>query len=318
MLAERKTPDLTKLSYPMLGSPKLDGIRCLMRGGKAMSRKLKLIPNRYVQECLNGLPDGPDGELIVGRDTEARVWNDTQSGVMSRDGEPNFTYQIFDHAADPTLGFAQRFAKASAFVEDYAEAYPWLRVVPHHMLNSAAEVEALEEQYVSLGYEGLILRSLDGGYKYGRATMREGTLLKVKRFTDHEFICVDYVERFHNSNEQERDERGYAKRSHAKAGKVGTDTLGALIGRIGVRADGSLIPAGESISENEFVDFEIGTGYTDTERASLWARRDTDLIGSVHTFKFQGLTPDERKPRFPVWKGERHALDLGTLEREAV
>jgi DNA ligase-1 len=308
MLAERKKPDLDKLTYPLLGSPKLDGIRCIIRNGEALSRKLKPIPNSYVQDSLRGLPEGLDGELIVGGEVDSRVWNGTQSGIMSRDGEPDFSYWIFDTVS--SANFADRYNRACEIVLEYAEAYPWLRIVPHHLLNSPEEAMTHEENYVSKGFEGLMLRSLDGPYKFGRSTLREGYLLKLKRFEDAEAIVIDVVERMHNANEQERDERGYAKRSHAKAGKVGTDTLGALVCCIGVREDGSLVPADEVPFPHERVEFEVGTGFTDEQRAALWARRDTDLIGSVHTFKFQGLTPDERKPRFPVWKGERNTGDL--------
>ena len=308
MLAERKKPDLDKLTYPLLGSPKLDGIRCIIRNGQALSRKLKPIPNGHVQDCLRGLPEGLDGELIVGGEVDSRVWNGTQSGIMSRDGKPDFTYCIFDFVGGDD--FAARYRRAVEVVAEYKPAYPWLRAVPHHTIESQYDAIKYEEHYVSCGFEGLMLRSLDGPYKFGRSTLKEGYLLKLKRFEDAEAVVIDVVERMHNANEQERDERGYAKRSHAKGGKVGTDTLGALVCCIGVRDDGSFVPADEIPFPNERIEFEVGTGFTDEQRAALWARRGSDLIGSIHTVKFQGLTPDERKPRFPVWKGERDKGDL--------
>lgn len=303
LLAERKKPDLTKLTYPKLGSPKLDGIRCIIRDGQALSRKLKPIPNTFVQDCLRGLPEGLDGELIVGGEVDSRVWNGTQSGIMSRDGEPDFKYWIFDCVGDS--GFADRYRRAVEIVNEYLPAYPWLRSVPHHTITGVDDAEHYESYYVEKGFEGLMLRSLDGAYKFGRSTLKEEILLKLKRFEDAEAIVIDVVERMHNTNEQERDERGYAKRSHAKAGKVGTGTLGALVCSIGVREDGSVGLPGEGVKE---VTFEIGTGFTQEQRETLWARGD--LRGTIHTFKFQGLTPDEQKPRFPVWKGERAAVDL--------
>ena len=55
------------LSYPLLASVKLDGVRALVVDGVVMGRSLKPIPNKHVQRLfghtqLNGL----DGELIVG------------------------------------------------------------------------------------------------------------------------------------------------------------------------------------------------------------------------------------------------------------
>mgnify|MGYP005609938573 FL=1 len=49
-------------------SPKLDGIRAIVRGGVVMSRNLKPIPNPVVQERFKHL-EGFDGELIVGDST---------------------------------------------------------------------------------------------------------------------------------------------------------------------------------------------------------------------------------------------------------
>ena len=39
-----------KIRYPVLATPKLDGIRCLMVKGTAMSRSMKPIPNTFVQD----------------------------------------------------------------------------------------------------------------------------------------------------------------------------------------------------------------------------------------------------------------------------
>src|SRR3954463_13358332 len=68
--------DLKKLRFPVLTSPKLDGVRCIIQGGVALARSLKPIPNVNVQKALKGLPDGIDGELIMGeptaRDAEGR------------------------------------------------------------------------------------------------------------------------------------------------------------------------------------------------------------------------------------------------------
>ena len=57
--------DLAAVRFPVLASPKLDGVRCVIRDGVAMTRTLKPIPNRHVRAMLAHLPD-LDGELIAG------------------------------------------------------------------------------------------------------------------------------------------------------------------------------------------------------------------------------------------------------------
>ena len=68
--------DPAKLKYPCIASPKLDGVRGLVSGGSVLSRSLKQIPNKFVQEMLGGYPplDGFDGELIVGSPTDKNCY----------------------------------------------------------------------------------------------------------------------------------------------------------------------------------------------------------------------------------------------------
>ena len=92
MLACKTPADLSVLHFPLLASPKLDGIRCLITEQGPMSRSMKPIRNRYVQEVLSH-PHllGADGELIVGNATDPDVYRTSNSGVMSENGEPDFT-----------------------------------------------------------------------------------------------------------------------------------------------------------------------------------------------------------------------------------
>jgi len=89
------TADLEKLRLPLLGSPKLDGIRAIVIDGVVVSRNLKPIPNRRIQAIfgknfLNGL----DGELIVGDPTAKDAFRQTSSGVMSIEGDPDAMFHV--------------------------------------------------------------------------------------------------------------------------------------------------------------------------------------------------------------------------------
>ena len=76
---------LEKLRFPLLASPKLDGVRAIVRDGVVYSRSNKPIPNVFVQETFKGL-DHADGELIVGLPTAKDCMQATMSGVMSKNG----------------------------------------------------------------------------------------------------------------------------------------------------------------------------------------------------------------------------------------
>ena len=55
MLASKATDEQIKKLLdkgPMEVSPKLDGIRCMIQDGVALSRSLKPIPNKHVQSVI--------------------------------------------------------------------------------------------------------------------------------------------------------------------------------------------------------------------------------------------------------------------------
>ena len=45
--------DVSTLAFPLIASPKLDGIRCIVRNGVAYSRSNKPIRNRHIQQCIS-------------------------------------------------------------------------------------------------------------------------------------------------------------------------------------------------------------------------------------------------------------------------
>ena len=285
---------LDKLKYPVLVSPKLDGIRAVKRDGLVLSRKLKPIRNRFVQECLRALPDGFDGELIVGPPNAADVFKRTTEGVMSADGEPDFRYYVFDvlwNGEAKEKAFSYRHHVLSDWVSDVGQETRAV-LVEHRVAASPDEVRSLEERCVTEGYEGIMIRSTAGPYKFGRSTLKEGYLLKLKRWEDAEYEVYDFIEQMRNENELEEDERGYAKRSKAKTGLVGAAKVGAVLVR-------SVLPSGHIA--------EVGSGFTDEQRIDMWQNREA-YIGRVMTVKYQGFTPDG-KLRFPIFKGWR---EVGT------
>lgn len=278
-----------EIQYPCLISPKLDGIRCLGIGGKAMSRKLLEIPNQYVQSVFaSGLFDGLDGELIVGSPNAEDVYLRTMSAVMSRDGTPDFTYYVFDTWYRPTIPFAARLEE----MHRYTSTLPaHVKVLTHITVHDLAGLLELEDHWLSEGYEGVMGRSPNGIYKMGRSTMKQGILWKLKRFTDEEFEVVGFEELMHNENEATVDELGHTKRSSHKENKVGGGTLGALI-----------------LKHPEAGEFRCGTGFTAEMRAEIWANRHNYLGRFAKIKYFQVGVKD--LPRFPVFLGWRDPRDM--------
>jgi DNA ligase-1 len=103
-LLAAKLENLSDVRYPVLATPKLDGIRCLLWQGQALTRKLKPIPNHHIRQSLEASYRlDLDGELMIpGAD-----FNGVQSAVMSEEGKPDFRYVVFD-AIRPDLPYSQR------------------------------------------------------------------------------------------------------------------------------------------------------------------------------------------------------------------
>jgi DNA ligase-1 len=285
--------DLDKIVYPILASPKLDGVRAIVIGGRLLSRSLKMIPNAWCQDMFSQLPEGTDGELIFGDPVHPDAYRNTVSAVMSEDGEPTkVTFHIFDN-----------YLVEGGFLTRWTTLKPGknVEVVPHTFIHSREELDAYESRHVELGHEGVMVRKVDGRYKQGRATTNEALLLKVKRFADAEAVVIGTYAWETNNNTATMNALGRTERSTHKAGKTALDILGGLHVR-GLEAP------------YLNVEFSIGTGFSGAddaggERAKLWKQR-SKLVGQIAKFKYFPLGSLDR-PRFPVFLGWRNKIDLG-------
>ncbi len=283
--------NLEQIRFPVLCSPKMDGIRCLIKDGVAMSRKLIPIPSRCVQSMIaHTAYNGLDGELIVGPPNAENVYNQTYRGVMSQNGDPSFTFYVFDDYTS-SARFHARSVKLK-LGEFPAPIHYW----PHQLIYSVEELLAYEAQQLTNGYEGVIGRSLDGLYKFGRSTLKEQGMWKLKRFVDSEAEILEWIELEHNTNEAGEDALGNTKRSSAQAGKVGGGTLGAWRVR----------------DIHTHVEFNIGMfkGLTAADKQKLWDGRER--FNAQSTFVKYSSFPVGVKdaPRHAKFIGWRSSADL--------
>ena len=278
--------DTSTLKWPVLVSTKLDGIRCIVIDGVACSRNLKPIRNAYVQKCI-GKPEynNLDGELIVGDVFAPDCYRVTNSGVMSGDGEPDFKFHVFDRIDMPEAIFRERLGLIPLL--------PFVEPVPHWQVDDEAQLLEIEANLLARGAEGVMVRSIDGKYKFGRSTVKDGILGKLKRFADAEYKVVGFQERMHNGNEATTDALGRTERSSHKENKTGRGDLGALVLET---ADGQR--------------FNCGTGFDDATRSEIWGNRDK-YIGQFAKIK-SFLIGVKDLPRFPVFLGFRSVEDMGS------
>ena len=289
LLASAFDPD--KAKFPYLATPKIDGIRFLMIDGVAVSRSFKPIRNEYLQSVLSAcLPDGIDGELTCGSN-----FQDSTSGIMSIKGEPDFHVWIFDFVA-PYLGvimpydsrmaeleLMERLGAFKALKESYTVLYPT-------QVDDLESVQKLEDEFIEAGHEGVMLRAPGGTYKFGRSSVKENIILKVKQFRDDEARVVGFVEKNHNENEAVRNQWGYIER---KGGQGGLRPAGVL---------------GSFILEMNGETFKCGSGLNDEWRKEIWDNQEKYLGQLV---KYKHMTHGVKDlPRHPIFLGFRDPDDM--------
>ena len=279
---------LEQVRLPVYVSTKLDGIRCVIIDGVAYSRSLKPIRNKYIQSIIgNEKYNGFDGELVVGNIYDKDVFQKTTSGVMSEKGEPDFVFYVFDDFTHPNLPYSERADKMRYKVDTVTDN---IKFLGHKLIHNIDDINSCLEKEQSKGGEGLILRSPNGKYKYGRSTPKEQLSIKLKFFEQDEFEVIGFNERMHNANEATTNELGYTERSSHKDNLIPMNTLGSLILKYG---DDS---------------FQMGTGFTDEQRQEIWDNRDK-YLGKLASVRYMSVGLKD-KPRVPSFVGWRDKDDM--------
>lgn len=299
MLASNVAADKTR--FPVLASFKFDGIRAGVeelgdwhkyRTVALFSRNGKEIPNLHCQGLFAQVKAlGFDGELIFGSPTAKDVFNATQSAVMSADGSPDVKFYVFDLRHKDDWALNTRLTALDRLLTPELKRRGFI-MVEQVVIYDQAGLDAYEAKALKLGYEGIMVRDSQGLYKYGRSTVKEGGMLRVKRFEDSEGEIIGYEEQMENTNEQTTDELGRAKRSSHKAGKVGKGVLGSWQLR----------------DVKTGVEFWCGAGISDDDRLKWWKARKK-MMGTFMKYKYQAVGVKD-KPRIPSIIGPRDKRDM--------
>lgn len=288
--------ELAKLTvWPRLVSRKLDGIRATVQETVLKSRTLKDIPNEAIQDIFKGLPAGLDGELIYGAPNAPDVFNKTTSAVMgnkpiNHEMAKQVKYYLFDYNLNDDAPFSRRYAALKEVVPQIAAP---VVLVDHFLVEDLVSVLRYEEKWVvNEGYEGVMLRSLEGRYKEGRSTFNEGYLLKVKRFEPGEATIISSFEMMHNDNVAETNELGRTKRSSAQENLRAAGVLG-----------------GFNVRDVETgVTFSVGSGFNAQQKEQFWEERE-QLNGKIIRYKSLQVGAMD-KPRHPIFLGFRDKEDM--------
>lgn len=289
--------ELDKIKFPCLATPKIDGIRAMKINGKIVSRTLKPIKNEYISNLLNEvLPDNSDGEIYFDDST----FQDISSRVMSKESKNEndkvIIYYWFDYVKDsPNKPYKERvltdmleYMKTNFDkIEKYKNVITIIPLYPKE-ISTVKELLKYEGLILDQNYEGVMIRNMEGKYKMGRSTLKEGILLKFKRFMDSEAEVIGYEELMLNKNDKNVETK---ERSHKKSGLINGGTLGSFI-----------------LKTKDDITFNVGSGLTKNQRDSLWKNKE-ELIGKIVKYKYFNVGV-KTAPRFPVFLGFRDQDDM--------
>lgn len=162
--------------------PKLDGHRCLFKDGTLYSRNGKPINLPHIVEGIEaaGLAHlHLDGELYV----HGELLQDIGSLIKKpREESLRLEYHVYDVVAGEPYE-----VRTQALDERAASGVVW--AVACHRVTHRDELNALHATWLKGGYEGSILRHGVAGYETDK---RSSSLLKVKDFSDAEFVVVGF------------------------------------------------------------------------------------------------------------------------------
>jgi len=181
------------IKYPAFVQPKLDGTRMLFDGSVGWSRKGK----DYIDEVIEHLKFDCDidvildGELMLNQDRF--TFQETISAIKKFDPKrtPYLQFHVYDliNPENPDMSFDERYDLLNGLVGHIDN--PSIILVDTREITKETDVNDIHGEYVSRGYEGVIIRNMDGLYKDGK---RSADLQKFKHFEDNEFIVVDVVD----------------------------------------------------------------------------------------------------------------------------
>ena len=93
-------------------------------------------------------------------------------------------YHVYDGVTvdNKLQPFKQRQSRVAQICKEVNS--PFIKCVPTVLVSSQEQLDEIYEKWLEEGYEGQIIRFLDGVYKHGRSS----EVLKRKEFTDEEYV----------------------------------------------------------------------------------------------------------------------------------
>lgn len=292
--------DASKVKLPVLIQPKIDGVRALSLNDQGLTgRSMKQHGNRYVTRVYSDpILAGFDGEMAAEKETHQALCRLTTSALSSHEGEPYLLWWLFDYITSKTIAlpYSERF---KYMVEQFHRVrdmqHPLagnLRIMPSITCTNMETLLECDDDFNDRGFEGSCLRDPCGQYKQGYSTIREGGLLRIKRFVDKDAVVLRIIEGERNDNPATIAPSGYTERSTHKENMVPNGMVGAM----------------ECLDIETQKPVTVGAGCMTHDERKHYFQNQHLLIGQTVKYKtFPKGVKD--KPRFSPFQSIRAASD---------
>lgn len=187
MLAHKYSEQGHKIKYPAFVQPKLDGFRCISDPNKSLWTRTRK-PYVSVPHIVEALPEDVrlDGELYNHsyKANFEKISHLVNQKTDPADGHEVVEYHVYDVNMPGTFAERHEWLK-----KNLPKRKPFVLVETIEVKNEDELMEAFEH-YLSLGYEGAMVRNADAPY----VGKRSYDLQKIKEFDDDEFPIVGIEE----------------------------------------------------------------------------------------------------------------------------
>jgi ATP-dependent DNA ligase len=173
------------IKYPCYTQPKIDGCRAVYKNGMFMSRNWKRFHNLdHINITTDYIFDGElysediPFEELVGIIKKEKVKDEDKSKIDS------LIYVIYDIIIED-----KTYQERMDIIENLDIFNKNVKKIKTDICHDTNEIRSLHDIYVSNGYEGLMLRNIEGHYKQ---KYRSKDLQKFKDFKDSEYIIDNF------------------------------------------------------------------------------------------------------------------------------
>jgi DNA ligase-1 len=290
MLCPNEVIDITTLKYPLLASYKLDGIRCIFKDGKMYSRALKDFPNVQLWNRFGQLARlAKEKNIILDGELLAKSLTFNELSGITRQLDKELPDDLFFYCFDCIINnffnepFADRFINAQKLITQIEERYAMS--LSQNCIAESNDIQKLYEEALAWGCDGLILRDPKGRYKFGRGTIKEGLIYKMKPFQtfDAKIIGIIQSTEVREGAEKKINELGRSVTSKKKNDRVLIEKASAFV----------VIYKGKEL--------KVTIAMTDEEKEEVWKNKKK-YIGRMIEYKGMLVGAKENGlPRHPTF-----------------